>query len=101
MTSAMRGQASLSVPEPGTPRSLDEALRRGPFHCALRFAIASSGLSLDCLRRRLAAEGCEVSLSALSYWQRGVRRPERPTSIQAVLALERILGLRRSSLVVR
>lgn len=82
-----------------TPRSLDEALRIGPFHTALRFAIAGSGLSLEGLRRRLHAEGHVVSLSALSYWQRGLRRPERGESVRAVHAMERILGLRRSSLV--
>jgi hypothetical protein len=81
------------------PRSLDEALRFGPFHTALRFAIVSSGLSLEGVRRRLLMEGHPVSLSALSYWQRGLRRPERAESVRAVLAMERILGLRRSSLV--
>jgi hypothetical protein len=92
-----------SVALPGAarraPRTLDEALRSGPFHTALRYAIVSSGLSLDGVRRRLQTEGHPVSLSALSYWQRGLRRPERPESVRALLAMERILGLRRSSLV--
>jgi hypothetical protein len=47
----------------------------------------------------LFADGYVVSLSALSYWQRGLRRPERHESVRAVFAMERILGLRRSSLV--
>ena len=99
----LRQQSAALGPLPGTllhaPRSLDEALRSGPFHLALRFAIAESGLSLESLRRRLSADGHVVSLSALSYWQRGLRRPERDQSVRAVHAMERILGLRRSSLV--
>lgn len=97
-----RQQAGGRRPLPGeerTPRSLEEALRCGPFHAALRLAIAQSGLNLDSLRRRLLAEGHAVSLSTLSYWQRGERRPERPGSVSAVHALERILGVRRSGLV--
>jgi hypothetical protein len=103
MSVPQRPAASPGQPPPlpagRPPRSLEEALRCGPFHAALRFAIAGSGLSLEGLRRRLHAEGHTVSLSALSYWQRGLRRPERAESVRAVHAMERILGLRRSSLV--
>lgn len=96
-------QPAAGFPPPAgrrTPGTLEEALRSGPFHTALRFAIAANGLSLEGLRRRLSAEGHVVSLSALSYWQRGLRRPERAESVRAVYAIERLLGLRRSSLVV-
>jgi hypothetical protein len=97
---AAAGSSLLPGPPPRrVPRSLEEALRSGPFHAALRFAISESGLSLEGLRRRLHAEGHTVSLSALSYWQRGLRRPERADSVRAVHTMERILGLKRSSLV--
>lgn len=80
-------------------RALESALRSGPFDRALRLAIQDSGLSLDSLRRRLEMQGIHVAVSTLSYWQRGVRRPERAESLRAVHALEELLGLRRSSIV--
>lgn len=79
-------------------RTLEEALRWGPFDLALRTALERRGLSLESLQRRLKAEGFSVSLAALSYWQRGLRRPERPESLRIVLAVERILELPRASL---
>jgi hypothetical protein len=81
------------------PISLTKALHSGPFDAALRLAIAERGLTLESLQRRLRADGLSVSLSALSYWQRGIRRPERAESLRAVRAIERILGLRPASLV--
>lgn len=80
-------------------RELESALRTGPFELAFRLALAESGLGLDALRRRLSAEGIEVGLSTLSYWQRGVRRPERDKSLRAVHAIEELLGLPRAGLV--
>jgi hypothetical protein len=80
-------------------RALDAALRQGPFETALQLAIAESGLSLESLRRRLAADGVAVGLSTLSYWQRGLRRPERAESLRAVRAIEEMCGLPSSALV--
>ena len=80
-------------------RPLETALRNGPFETALQLAIAESGLSLDSLRRRLATDGVAVGLSTLSYWQRGLRRPERAESLRAVRAIEELCGLPPSALV--
>lgn len=80
--------------------ALDMALRHGPFDAALRAAFVASGLSLDRLRTKLAERGMPVSITTLSYWQRGLRRPERPESLRAVAMLEQILGLPDSSLTV-
>jgi hypothetical protein len=92
-------QTLVAAADERVPRSLNEALHSGPFDAALRLAIAERGLSLESLQRRLRADGFTVSLSALSYWQRGLRRPEQVKSLRAVRAIERILGLRRASLV--
>jgi hypothetical protein len=80
-------------------RALETALRNGPFETALQLSIAESGLSLDSLRRRLASDGVAVGLSTLSYWQRGLRRPERAESMRAVRAIEELCGLPPSALV--
>ncbi|WP_155884764.1 hypothetical protein [Actinomadura flavalba] len=82
-----------------TDHDLDQTLRKGPFDVALHAAIRARGLSLETLRRRLAAQGVAVSLSTLSYWQRGRTRPERSGSLHAVRGLEEILDLPRHSLV--
>ncbi|MER5865165.1 hypothetical protein [Kitasatospora sp. NPDC002040] len=65
----------------------------GPFHTALRQAIADRGLSLERLRERLAARGLTVAVSTLSNWQRGAVRPQRPDSLRAVTELEHLLDL--------
>ncbi|GLZ42896.1 XRE family transcriptional regulator [Actinokineospora sp. NBRC 105648] len=80
-------------------RELTRALRSGTFAEALDAAIASSGLTLDRVRHRLAEQGVDVSLATLSYWRRNVRRPERPESLRAVRSLERVLGLPVTSLI--
>ncbi|HEU5023967.1 MAG TPA: hypothetical protein VFV01_03515 [Spirillospora sp.] len=76
-----------------------QVLRYGPFNVALHAAIQARGLSLEALRRRLEAQGVAVSLSTLSYWQRGRTRPERAGSLRAVRGLEVILELPRHSLL--
>jgi hypothetical protein len=68
-------------------------LLSGPFHTALRWAIAARGLSLDRIGERLAGAGYPVSVSTLSNWQRGVGRPRRSAGPQAVAALEAVLDL--------
>ncbi|MFC7612990.1 hypothetical protein ACFQV2_04410 [Actinokineospora soli] len=79
---------------------LADALRRGPFHAALRTAIETRGLSLARLRAHLARLDVRVAESTLSYWQRGVRHPDPHHGLGAVRALEQVLGLPRDSLVV-
>lgn len=78
--------------------ALSEALRTGPFHTALRAAVAARGLALQRVRHRLAQRGVQVSVTSLSYWQSGIRRPERAESLRAVRALEEVLELPAHSL---
>ncbi|MGW3356417.1 hypothetical protein ACWDFL_13475 [Streptomyces bungoensis] len=85
-------------PAPAAPRGaaearLAEALRTGPFPEALRAALAARGLALHRVRHRLAQRGIHVGVTSLSYWQRGIRRPDRPESLRAVSALEDVLEL--------
>ncbi|MFF5211730.1 hypothetical protein [Streptosporangium sp. NPDC000396] len=80
-------------------RELRDALSEGPFHTALRAAVEARGLTLDRLRRRLEERGLRVGMTSLSYWQQGLRRPERPESLRAVRALEEILTLPPRSLM--
>ena len=69
------------------------------FSTALRSAITTSGLSLDRIQARLQARGVSVSVTALSYWQSGKRRPERQSSISAVRVLEDILAVPSGALL--
>ncbi|MEU3463207.1 hypothetical protein ABZ721_25100 [Streptomyces sp. NPDC006733] len=78
--------------------ALSDALRTGPFHHALRTAVAARGLALERVRHRLAQRGVRVSVASLSYWQSGIRRPERAESLRAVRALEDVLELPAHSL---
>jgi hypothetical protein len=75
------------------------ALRDGPFHAALRAAVEARGLTLSRLRQNLEERGLRVGMTSLSYWQQGLRRPERPESLRAVRALEEILVLPPRSLM--
>ncbi|GGM50366.1 hypothetical protein GCM10012275_21550 [Longimycelium tulufanense] len=80
-------------------RELAQALRTGPFPVALRAAIKHRGLGLERIQHRLRQHGVQVSLTTLSYWQRGRSRPERAESMRAVRVLERVLGLPPDSLI--
>lgn len=75
-------------------------VRSGPFHRALSEAVDRRGLSLSRLRAHLAAHGVSVAESTLSYWQRGLRSPSAPRSLDVVRALESVLNLPPDSLVV-
>ncbi|MEU9007649.1 hypothetical protein AB0D15_38545, partial [Streptomyces sp. NPDC048551] len=66
---------------------LRRLLREGPFHLALRAALALRGLPLHRVQHRLAARGIKVGVTSLSYWQQGARRPRHPESLRAVAAL--------------
>ncbi|MEU3698538.1 hypothetical protein AB0E75_23420 [Streptomyces griseoviridis] len=81
------------------PVELDSALRGGPFHVALRAAIAARGLPLQRVQHHLTRHGVKVGVTSLSYWQQGARRPQRPESLRAVRALEEILRLPAESLL--
>ena len=76
-----------------------DALTGDAFPLALRAAIRASGLSLDRIQYRLRARGLTISVTALSYWQSGRRRPERPESMSALKHLEEVLGVESGSLV--
>ncbi len=78
---------------------LDSVLRGGPFHVALRAAIAARGLPLQRVQHHLSRHGVRVGVTSLSYWQQGARRPQRPESLRAVRALEEILQLPEESLI--
>lgn len=82
-----------------TTAELDSALRGGPFHVALRAAIAARGLPLQRVQHHLSRRGVKVGVTSLSYWQQGARRPQRPESLRAVRALEEILQLPEESLI--
>lgn len=82
------------------PEGLIDALRYGPFHRALREAIACRGLSLARITAHLRRLGISTGQSTLSYWQRGLRHPEVPASLPTVRALETVLRLPGDSLVV-
>ena len=86
------------LPTGEMPASLAETLRYGPFHRALRDAIALRGLSLARLRAHIEQLGVQVGQSTLSYWQRGLRHPEVPRAIPTVRALEIVLNLPTGSL---
>ncbi|MGW5865535.1 hypothetical protein ACWFRJ_25525 [Streptomyces sp. NPDC055239] len=83
----------------GAPADLEAALRTGPFHVALRAAIAARRLPLQRVRHHLARQGVNVGVTSLSYWQQGARRPQRTESLRAVRALEEILELPEESLI--
>ncbi|MFD6228547.1 hypothetical protein ACFWFZ_16935 [Streptomyces sp. NPDC060232] len=85
--------------DPAGMAELDRLLRGGPFHLALRAALAARGLPLQRVQHRLAAQGIKVGVTSLSYWQQGARTPRRPESLRAVTALERILELPDGALV--
>ncbi|MFF0436635.1 hypothetical protein ACFYU9_31015 [Streptomyces sp. NPDC004327] len=78
---------------------LVQLLHTGPFHLALRTALAVRGLPLQRVQHHLAHRGVKVGVTSLSYWQQGARRPQRPESMKAVRALEEVLQLPDNSLL--
>ncbi|MFF8846937.1 hypothetical protein ACF08N_30175 [Streptomyces sp. NPDC015127] len=82
-----------------TQADLAQVLNSGPFHLALRAALAVRGLPLQRVQHHLAHRGIKVGVTSLSYWQQGARRPQRPESLRAVRALEEVLELPAQSLV--
>ena len=86
-------------PREHLPPELVSVLRTGPFHEALRTAIAVRGLALNRLRHRLSQRGVTIGVTTLSYWQQGLRRPARAESLRALPALEEVLEVPPGSLV--
>ncbi|MET9376577.1 hypothetical protein ACFYV5_25475 [Streptomyces sp. NPDC003035] len=82
-----------------TEADLAQLLHTGPFHLALRTALAVRGLPLQRVQHHLAHRGIKVGVTSLSYWQQGARRPQRPESMKAVRALEEVLQLPGDSLI--
>ncbi|MBT2438699.1 hypothetical protein J7E93_00865 [Streptomyces sp. ISL-36] len=82
-----------------TEADLVQLLHTGPFHLALRTALAVRGLPLQRVQHHLAHRGIKVGVTSLSYWQQGARRPQRPESMKAVRALEEVLQLPGNSLI--
>ncbi|ONI76037.1 PE-PGRS family protein [Actinosynnema sp. ALI-1.44] len=80
-------------------RDMRRLLRTGPFDVAFDAAIEASGLTMERLCGRLAADGVTLSRTAISYWRTGRSRPERDESLVALGGLEQILGLPPASLV--
>ncbi|MEV6520370.1 hypothetical protein AB0M43_00335 [Longispora sp. NPDC051575] len=76
----------------------DRPTGAGLFAGTLDRAIEVRGCSLNQLRDQLASAGVEVSVSTLSMWRRGTRRPERRRSLQALATLDGLLGLPPGSL---
>ncbi|MEV3991717.1 hypothetical protein AB0J57_22675 [Streptomyces sp. NPDC049837] len=82
-----------------TETDLAQILHTGPFHLALRAALAVRGLPLQRVQHHLAHRGIKVGVTSLCYWQQGARRPQRPESLKAVRALEELLQLPGESLI--
>ncbi|MER5884348.1 hypothetical protein ABT160_11015 [Streptomyces sp. NPDC001941] len=97
----MRHPTPAPVPafSPHTEADLAQVLHTGPFHLALRAALAVRGLPLQRVQHHLAHRGIKVGVTSLSYWQQGARRPQRPESRKAVRALEELLQLPGNSLI--
>lgn len=62
-------------------------------------AVLARKLPLDRLQARLAEAGVPVSVATLSYWQTGRSLPRRPTSLRAVVELEKVLGVPTGHLI--
>lgn len=75
---------------------LDTALRGGPFHVALRAAIAARGLPLQRVQHHLSRYGVKVGVTSLSYWQQGHGARSAPSRCGPCGRWRRSSGCRRS-----
>jgi hypothetical protein len=65
----------------------------GAFASAFAEALERRGVSLAWLHQRLVDRGHPVSPAALSYWRSGRSQPERGTSRDALVEIERLLRI--------
>lgn len=68
------------------------------FSTTFRAALDRRPMTLSALRERLMSHGNPVSISALSAWRNGERRPSGARSLAIVADIETILGLAPGSL---
>jgi len=66
---------------------------------AFALALSRRGVSLAWLHQRLVERGHPVSPAALSYWRSGRSQPERGTSREALVEIERLLHLESGALL--
>jgi hypothetical protein len=74
-------------------------MRRSGFPEAFAEALAARGVSLSWLHQRLVERGHPVSPAALSYWRSGRSQPERGTSRDALVEIERLLRVAPGALL--
>jgi hypothetical protein len=74
---------------------------RQTFPDAFAEALRDRGVSLAWLHQRLVERGHPVSPAALSYWRSGRSQPERGTSRDALVEIERLLRIAPGSLIDR
>ena len=74
-------------------------MRRSGFPEAFAEALAARGVSLSWLHQRLVERGHPVSPAALSYWRSGRSQPERGTSRDALVEIERLLRVAPGTLL--
>jgi hypothetical protein len=72
---------------------------RSGFAEAFAHAVTQRGVSLAWLHQRLVERGHPVSSAALSYWRSGRSQPERGTSRDALVEIERLLHVAPGGLV--
>jgi hypothetical protein len=71
------------------------------FSSAFADALSRRGVSLSWLHHRLVELGHPVSPAALSYWRSGRSQPERGTSRDALVQIERLLDVETGALMSR
>lgn len=71
------------------------------FPAAFAEALTQRGVSLSWLHQRLVERGRPVSPAALSYWRSGRSQPERGTSRDALVEIERLLRVEPGTLTSR
>src|SRR5690242_12086029 len=85
---SLSGRRTPPMAEPGFPQAFADAL-------------VQRGVSLAWLHERLVERGHPVSPAALSYWRSGRSQPERRTSRDALVEIERLLRVEPGHLVHR
>jgi hypothetical protein len=80
-------------------REESRAMAEGAFAQAFADALERRAVSLVWLHQRLVERGHPVSPAALSYWRSGRSQPERGTSRDALVEIERLLHVVPGALV--